>query len=89
MPLPYLNGETERSGSADRGGGLRGVGVLVRGVGVLDRRCRGLTVAGDCVADREAKPPTSNIDFHFLPIADSTGTPVLCVKYFPFKLSNR
>ena len=34
--LPYLNGDTERSASADRGGGLRGVGVLERGVGVLD-----------------------------------------------------
>ena len=72
--LPYLNGDTERS--ADRGGGLRGVVVLERGVGVLDLRLISLTVAGDCVAERDTESPTSNNDFHFLTGLFSNGSPI-------------
>ena len=78
--LPYLNGDTERSASADRGGGLRGVGVLERGVGVLDLRLTSLTVAGDCVAERDTEPPTSNNDFHFLTGLFSNGSPIHITK---------
>ena len=61
------------------------MGVLERGVGVLDLRCEGLIVAGDCVADREVKPPTSHIDFHFLLMLVSIGSPTLHVKLFSFE----
>ncbi len=91
--LPYLNGDTARSRSPERGGGLSGeAGGRDCGVGVLERRVvsgRPGGGPGDAAAERDTPkspppppPPTSHIDFHFLLSTDSpdSGPPVTQTK---------